>query len=95
MNTQHAQNAADVETMLRELLQEGYSDFLDSLRSAYAYEDAGILTRDKGLVLTFANGAEFQLTIVQSRWGRDTGSEAETFEDDADAALWDADLYSR
>jgi hypothetical protein len=95
MNTQHAQNAVDVETMLRELLQEGYSDFLDSLRSAYAYEDAGILTRDKGLVLTFANGAEFQLTIVQSRWGQDT--ESETLEDDAeaDAALWDADLYSR
>ena len=91
MNTPTARNTTDVEMMLRELLQEVYSDFLDSLRSAYAYEDAGIRTSDKGLVLTFSNGAEFQLTIVQFRWPRE---DAEA-EDAADAAPWDADLYSR
>lgn len=31
------------------------------------YEDASMLTNNAGLVLRLANGAEFQLTIVQSR----------------------------
>ncbi len=31
------------------------------------YEEAGILTRDRGLVIQLPGGDEFQLTIVQSR----------------------------
>ena len=31
------------------------------------YEEAGILTRDRGLVIELPCGEEFQLTIVQSR----------------------------
>jgi hypothetical protein len=38
----------------------------DGLRAAQSCADAGILTRDKGLVIRLANGAEFQLTIVRS-----------------------------
>jgi hypothetical protein len=38
-----------------------------SLRS---FEEAGILTGNKGLVLRFDDGSEFQLTIVQSKAGR-------------------------
>ena len=31
------------------------------------FENAGIITSDKGLVITMPNGSEFQLTIIQSR----------------------------
>ena len=31
------------------------------------YEEAGILTRDRGLVIRLLDGSEYQLTIVQSR----------------------------
>ena len=31
------------------------------------YEQAGVMTYNKGLVLTLPDGTEFQLTIVQSR----------------------------
>jgi len=30
------------------------------------FRNAGVLTNNKGLVLTFPNGQEFQLTIVES-----------------------------
>jgi hypothetical protein len=30
------------------------------------FRDAGVLTNNKGLVLSFPNGQEFQLTIVES-----------------------------
>ena len=33
------------------------------------YEDAGMLTYNKGLVVRCDDGAEFQLTLVQSRAG--------------------------
>ena len=35
--------------------------------SACTYSDAGVLTYNKGLVITMPDGSEFQLTIVQSR----------------------------
>ena len=31
------------------------------------FDEAGVMTRDAGLVITTADGSEFQLTIVQSR----------------------------
>ena len=31
------------------------------------YEQAGVLTYNKGLVITLPDGSEYQLTIVQSR----------------------------
>ena len=33
----------------------------------HTYEEAGLLTRDRGLVIQLPGGDEFQLTIVQSR----------------------------
>lgn len=39
--------------------------------AATAYESAGVLTRDDGFVLTMDDGAEFQVTVVRSRPGRD------------------------
>lgn len=38
--------------------------FFDSVRS---FEDCGVLTTDRGLVVTLSNGQEFQITIVRSR----------------------------
>lgn len=35
--------------------------------SVSSFADAGLLTRDAGVVVRFANGAEFQIRIVQSR----------------------------
>ena len=43
------------------------------------FQDAGLLTRNKGLVVKMVDGSEFQITIVQSR--RPEG-EAEEEEDD-------------
>jgi hypothetical protein len=47
----------------------------DGLRAAQSFADAGILTRDKGLVIRMANGAEFQLTIVRSERPDEPGYE--------------------
>ncbi|MCK6483040.1 MAG: hypothetical protein HUU22_15720 [Phycisphaerae bacterium] len=41
------------------------------------FDDVGVLTRDKGLVIETRDGAEFQLTIVPSRLpARQTGPAA-------------------
>ncbi len=34
---------------------------------ASAYEEAGILTSDKGIVIQTQTGEEFQITIIQSK----------------------------
>ena len=39
------------------------------------YEEAGVLTRNAGLVVRMADGSEFQVTIVQSQAGRDEDDE--------------------
>ena len=31
------------------------------------FEEAGIMTNNKGIVIRYANGSEYQLTIVKSR----------------------------
>jgi len=54
---------------LRELITQGYDSFeicWENLR-VQSYEDAGVMTYNKGLVITLPDGSEFQLTIVQSR----------------------------
>jgi hypothetical protein len=47
---------------LRALLEE-LSSFELAVRT---YEEAGVLTYDKGLVVWSPSGAEFQLTVVRS-----------------------------
>jgi hypothetical protein len=42
-------------------------DELAGVKRVSTYEEEGVLTRDAGLVVTMAEGAEFQLTIVRSR----------------------------
>ena len=54
---------------LKELITEGYDSFeinWENLR-VRTFEDAGVMTYNKGLVITLPDGSEYQLTIVQSR----------------------------
>ena len=54
---------------LRELITEGYDSSgicWENLRVRTFAED-GVLTYNKGLVISLPDGTEFQLTIVQSR----------------------------
>lgn len=50
----------DIKELLRELLEnEGLE--------VETYEEAGLLTRDEGLVIKAEDGREYQVTIVQSK----------------------------
>ena len=54
---------------LMELITEGYNSYemcWENLR-VQTYEQAGVMTYNKGLVITLPDGSEYQLTIVQSR----------------------------
>ena len=54
---------------LRELITEGYDSVdicWENLR-VQTFEEAGVMTYNKGLVITLPDGSEFQLSIVQSR----------------------------
>ena len=52
----------DIMELMRELLED---EGLEVAR----YEEAGLLTDNEGLVLQAEDGNEFQITIIQSRWG--------------------------
>lgn len=39
----------------------------DGVRGTATFADAGIMTRNAGLVVTMDDGEEFQITIVRSR----------------------------
>lgn len=62
--------AEDLEDALVRMLNWQDSDAFEAIeegvRDVGSFADRGVLTRDKGLVLTFRNGAEFQVTIVRS-----------------------------
>lgn len=54
---------------LRELITEGYDSSeicWENLR-VRTFTEEGVLTYNKGLVISLPDGTEFQLTIVQSR----------------------------
>jgi hypothetical protein len=46
---------------------EDLPDELSEVERVQTYDEAGILTNNKGLVLRMKDGTEWQLTIVQSR----------------------------
>ena len=48
-------------------LDAGVPDDLVNLRRVRTYKEDGVLTNNAGLVITTADGAEFQLSIVRSR----------------------------
>ena len=54
---------------LRQLITDGYDSSeicWENLR-VQTYSEAGLMTRDCGLVISLPDGSKFQLTIVQSR----------------------------
>lgn len=57
-------NNTAMEEFLTGLLYED-----ENIKSISTFDEAGLLTRNKGLVVRFENGDEFQLTIVQSQYG--------------------------
>lgn len=73
-------NDTELQDALKTLLEEvgqcmdaddrdamGVPDELGQVDDVSTFNDAGVLTSDRGLVVTTADGCEFQLTIVQSR----------------------------
>ena len=73
-------NARKLQDQLRDLLEAALfarndvddpaaelAEHVAGIRQIATYDDVGMLTRDKGLVIEAADGAEFQLTIVESR----------------------------
>lgn len=63
-------NEAALEDTLQALLEGDPMENLFEevgINSVHTFNDAGVMTRNKGLVLVMADGTEFQLTIVQSK----------------------------
>ncbi|MCX6915573.1 MAG: hypothetical protein NT167_21445 [Verrucomicrobia bacterium] len=58
-------NEIELETMLYELLQD--RDEAPEIARAETFEEAGLLTDNRGLVVRTTDGAEFEITIVQRR----------------------------
>ena len=52
---------------LEEIIWDAVHGTEDSGLRITSFAEAGLLTTDKGLVLRFPDGTEFQLTIVRSR----------------------------
>jgi hypothetical protein len=44
-------------------------EYFEDIDSARDYDENGILTYNKGLVVRMASGDEFQVTVVQSAFG--------------------------
>ena len=58
-------NEIDIETLLYEMLQD--EDAAPEVRRVQTFEEAGLLTNNRGLVVRTRDGREFEITIVQSR----------------------------
>ncbi len=54
---------------LKELITQGYDSYeicWENLR-VQTYAEVGMMTYDKGLLITLPDGSEYQLTIIQRR----------------------------
>lgn len=60
----------DDDTEMADLMRDIASD-TDGIEQVLTYAATEIVTRDAGLVVRMSNGAEYQITIVQSRAARD------------------------
>jgi len=58
-------NDIDIETMLYELLQD--EEAAPEVAKVRTFEEAGVLTSNRGVVVRADDGGEFQISIVQSR----------------------------
>lgn len=73
-------NARELQDLLRDLLEElifarddeddplaDLAERTEGIRQIATYEDVGMMTTDKGFVVECDDGAEFQVSIVQSK----------------------------
>ena len=58
-------NEIEMETMLCETLQD--EEIVPEVASVRTFEEAGVLTGNRGIVVRCTDGSEYQLTVVQSR----------------------------
>jgi len=58
-------NEIEFETMLYEVLQDDVT--VPEISRVQTFEEAGLLTRNRGVVVRTADGSTFQISIVQSR----------------------------
>ena len=58
-------NEIEMETMLYETLQD--EEIVPEVASVRTFQEAGVLTRNRGVVVRCKDGTTFQLTVVQSR----------------------------
>lgn len=56
----------EFEEWLAEIIDEGDSALDNQIDEIKTFEEAGVMTLDKGLVVRLRNGQEFQLTITES-----------------------------
>jgi len=57
-------NEIDIETMLYEVLQD--EEAVPEITKVRTFEEAGVLTSNRGVVVRSDDGSEFQVSIVQS-----------------------------
>ena len=78
--TKDRMNERRFERWLIDAIEE-HGDHRDDERHRVAdvenFVQAGVLTMNRGLVVRFVDGSELQLTIVQSRLGRDDAEEGD------------------
>jgi hypothetical protein len=58
-------NEIEFETMLYEMLQD--EDAAPEIRRVQTFEEAGLLTNNRGVVVRTRDGREFQINVIQSR----------------------------
>lgn len=65
--------AGEIQDKIREVIEDGvYEDgyllgMAGGVRRIETYEEAMVLTQDKGLVIKFEDGSEAQITIIAAR----------------------------
>jgi len=57
---------AKLESLILDLEYEDENPLAEKISSARSFQDAGIMTMNRGVVLRMSDGSEFQITIVQS-----------------------------
>jgi len=64
-------NRRQMREILGDLLDDG-GDFTELERSkTSSFAQAGLLTHDEGVVVKMGDGSEFQITVVQSKLGKE------------------------
>ena len=73
---QAKEKGAELPEKFQDLLQAILHDDLEVepqyyIKSVRTFEEAGVPSEDRGLVVTMSDGSEYQITIVKSRGSRD------------------------